>query len=201
MHLFSQAKNGVSAAELQRHLGVTYKCAHRIGHKIRGLTKETHKLKGVVEADETIWGGKRRRQVKMSNKSVIFGAVQRGGKIQAEIIPNLKEESLLHPIRRIVKKGSHLITDEFRQYKNIARQEGYKHSTVHHSVYEYVRGDVYTNTVEGFWSQLKRSLHGTHHSVSKKYLPLYLSEHCFRRNHRKEDLFPLLLSRAIPSPD
>ena len=135
---------------------------------------------------------------KMENKSIVFGSVERGGKVNATIIKDTTEESLRKPILENVAKGSKLLTDELRAYKNIAHIYDYDHDTIQHSAREYVRGDTHTNTIEGFWSQLKRSMDGTYHVVSPKYLSSYLGEFVWRYNHRKADvhMFDLLLGRV-----
>ena len=156
-------------------------------------------LSGEVEADETWIGGKRKMKFKMDNKTIVFGAVQRKGKVSTKIISNTTEQSLLEAVRDNVAKGSKLMTDEYRAYKSIANIEGHDHSTVKHNAREYVRGTTHTNTIEGFWSQLKRSIDGTYHVVSPKYLSSYLSEFSFRYNFgRREDahLFDVLLGRV-----
>ena len=200
IYLFSQSRNGVAAKELERELQVTYKTAWRMAKEIRKLMQdETELLSGEVEADETWIGGRRERKHKMDNKTIVFGAVQRKGKVSTRIIKDTTEQSLLESVRDNVAKGSKLMTDEYRSYKSIANIEGHDHSTVRHSGNEYVRGNTHTNTIEGFWSQLKRSIDGTYHVVSPKYLSSYLSEFSFRYNFgRREDahLFDVLLGRV-----
>jgi len=199
----SQSRNGVSAKELERQVGVTYKTAWRMQKQIRLLMLDDGALlKGEVEADETWIGGKRKRKNYKDNKTIVFGAVERKGKVSTRIIRDTTEQSLLESVRDNVAKGSQLMTDEYRAYKNIAHIEGYKHTTVRHSKNQWRKGNTHTNTIEGFWSQLKRSIDGTYHVVSAKYLPLYLSEFQFRYNYREhasEHLFSFLLSRvALP---
>lgn len=200
IYLFSQSRNGVAAKELERELGVTYKTAWRMAKEIRKLMlDETGLLKGTVEADETWIGGRRKMKQKMENKTIVFGAVERKGKVNTRIIPNTTEQSLLESVRDNVAKGSRLMTDDYRAYKGIAFVEGYDHGSVAHSKRQYVKGDVHTNTIEGFWSQLKRSIDGTYHVVSPKYLSSYLAEFQFRYNYRDHDslhLFDWLLSRV-----
>lgn len=198
--LMSQSRNGVAAKEIERQVGVTYKTAWRMAREIRKMMAEEPALQsGEVEADETWIGGKRNMRHKMENKSIVFGSVQRKGKVHAEIIRDITEESLLHPIRSNIAKGSVLLTDELRAYKNIAHIEGLGHATVKHKEKQYRKGGAYTNTIEGFWSQLKRSLDGTYHVISAKYLPLYLGEFSFRYNYARNPsfhLFDFLLSRV-----
>jgi len=199
--LFSQSRNGVSAKELERALDVTYKCAYRIGHKVRELMKENdNMLFGDVEADETYVGGKKKggKRGRGTSKAVVFGQVQRQGKINASVVPNARAETLLPKFKSNLAKGARLLTDEWHSYKKIADVLDLNHQTIHHSSKQYVKGDVHTNTIEGFWSQMKRSMDGTHHVISPKYLHAYVSEFQWRYNHRKSDehLFDLLLSRV-----
>ena len=156
--LFTQSKNGVSAKELQRHLGVTYKCAWRINHQIRkGFSDKGISLFGTVEADETYVGGKGRNNKRgrgAENKTPVFGLVERKGNVHAEVVPNAKTRTIQPIINERVQKGSTLMTDEYNIYSRVSKN-GYKHENIRHGIKEYVRGQVHTNTIEGFWSQLK----------------------------------------------
>ncbi|OGJ64214.1 hypothetical protein A3C37_04860 [Candidatus Peribacteria bacterium RIFCSPHIGHO2_02_FULL_53_20] len=198
--LMSQSRNGVAAKELERAVGVTYKTAWRMQKQIRLLMQEdVGLLTGEVEADETWIGGKRKRQGYRDNKTIVFGAVQRKGKVSTRIIPNSQEQTLLESVRDNVARGSNLMTDEWKAYKTVAILEDHNHSTVTHSKNQWRHGNTHTNTIEGFWSQLKRSIDGTYHVVSPKYLSSYLSEFQFRYNHGRtsdEHLFSFLLSRV-----
>lgn len=198
--LMSQSRNGVAAKELERQVGVTYKTAWRMQKQIRLLMQEDSGLmQGEIEADETWIGGKRKRKGYRDNKTIVFGAVQRKGRVATHVVKDSTEQSLLMPIRDNIAKGSHLMTDEWRAYKSITNIEGLNHSTVTHSKNQWRHGNTHTNTIEGFWSQLKRSIDGTYHVVSPKYLPLYLSEFQFRYNYANassEHLFSFLLSRV-----
>ncbi|TSD00625.1 MAG: ISSpo3, transposase [Candidatus Peregrinibacteria bacterium Greene1014_49] len=198
--LMSQSRNGVAAKEIERHTGVTYKTAWRMAKEIRKMMDDPPTLQtGEVEADETWIGGRKDPRRKNAKKTIVFGSVQRKGKVQAQVVKDVTEESLLHPIRSNVAKGSLLLTDQLRAYRNIAHIEGYGHETVKHQHKEYRKGNAYTNTIEGFWSQLKRSLDGTYHVISPKYLPLYLGEFAFRYNYARDPsfhLFDFLLSRV-----
>jgi transposase-like protein len=188
IYLFSVSKNGVSAKELQRHIGVTYKCAHRMCAQIRKLMAgdDTSQLQGDVEIDETYIGGRRRMCNKMSNKSVVFGMVERNGKVIAKKVISSGSRALLPEIDKSIMKGATIHSDEWPVYGILAKR-GYAHTTVTHRTLEYVRGASYTNTIEGFWSQLKRSIDGTFHCVSPKYLQQYVDEFSFRYNFRKEN--------------
>jgi len=201
--LMSQSRNGVAAKELERQCAVTYKTAWRMAHQIRKLMQEDPGLLwGQVEADETAVGGRRhgKRGRGAAGKTLVFGTVQRSGKLLASVVPNAKAKTLLPHIQDNVAKGTHLITDTFWSYKRITSILKMSHSTVNHGDGEYAKADgTHTNTIEGFWSQLKRSIDGTHHVVSPKYLPLYVSEFQFRYNHGRDPsvhLFDFLLSRV-----
>lgn len=194
IYLFSVSKNGVAATEIQRHLGVTYKTAWRMGHQIRKLMRSDDRiLEGIVEVDETYIGGRHRKFLKYKKKFPVFGAVERGGSIRATHVKSTGVRVLLPEIYRTVKPDTQIYSDEWGAYKKLSRY-GYRHDTVVHSKYEWARENVHTNTIEGFWGQLKRSLHGTHHSVSKKWLQSYVDEFVFRYNHRNEPTFHKLLS-------
>lgn len=196
--LLGQSKNGVAAKEIQRHLGVTYKCAWRIAKQIRRLMKpDTEPLAGHVEADETYVGGKRpgKRGRGAEGKTPVFGVVERGGKIMAKIVPNCKAISLLPVLLEVVEPGSMVSTDESGSYNKV-ESLGFIHGKVRHSAGEYANGTVHTNTIEGFWSQFKRSVNGTYHAVSRKHLQTYLDEFVFRYGRSGEPVPPLLFARA-----
>jgi hypothetical protein len=191
-YLFSVSKNGVAATEIQRHLGITYKTAWRMGHKVRHLMRsDNFILDGHVEVDETYIGGRHRRYQDYSKKHAVFGAVERGGRIRAKYVKSTGSRVLLPEIYQSVRPGSHIYSDEWRAYKKLPHY-GYGHSTVEHGAREWGRGEVYTNTIEGFWGQMKRSLHGTHHSVSKKWLQSYVDEFVFKYNNRTGVFFRLM---------
>lgn len=196
---FSTSKNGVSAKKIERDLGVTYKTAWRMCKQVRLLMESDNDPLGgsgdVVEVDETYIGGRRKLAHKFDNKSIVFGAVERDGRALAVKVRTAGARVLLPLIEGNVVQGTHIHSDELRAYKTLGRR-GYSHTTVNHSKLEYVRGNSYTNTIEGFWSQLKRSIDGTHHAVSPKYLQSYVDEFTFRYNHRLQPIFPVLLERA-----
>ena len=197
IYLFSVSKNGVSAKELERHLGVTYKTAWRMCKQIRKLMEDENKdkLDGDVEVDETYIGGKRRMSNKFSNKSVVFGAVERNGRVMSVKVKTAGARVLLPIIESEINTTANVHSDEWPSYKTLNRR-GYTHTTVNHSKLEYVRGSAHTNTIEGFWSQLKRSIDGTYHAVSPKYLQSYVDEFVFRYNLRSVPIAPILLERA-----
>jgi transposase len=194
--LFSVAKNGVSAKEIERHLGVTYKTAWRMAKQVRLLMLESRSpLSGVVETDETYIGGRQRGGKGVRDKEVVFGLVERDGNVKAEHVRSAGARVLLPRIRDGVQIGTTIYSDQAQVYKTLHRI-GYFHDSVNHSIGEYGRGIVHTNTIEGFWSQLKRSIDGTYHCVSAKYLQLYLNEFVYRYNHRQNPVFPVLIQAA-----
>jgi transposase len=197
IYLFSVAKNGVSAKEVERHLGVTYKCAWRIAKQVRELmNQETGSLTGVVETDETYIGGRQRgRDITVQDKEIVFGMVERDGKVKARHIRSAGARVLLPRIRESIAVGTTVYSDQAQVYKTLKRL-GYLHASVNHSRGEYGRGLVHTNTIEGFWGQLKRSIDGTYHCVSPKYLQSYVNEFVYRYNHRKQPVFPVLIASA-----
>ena len=199
MYLFTTTRHGVSAKELQRQLGVTYKTAWRMGHEIRkymGKVDGNDSLSGHVEIDESYFGGKQKgTQFRGGHgKTIVFGMAERGGNAMTKVVPNTKVRTLLPHIRENVKPGSVVSTDEHTSYAQLGFF-GYWHESVNHAAGEYVRGPFHTNTLEGMWSMLKRSIRGTHIHVSAKHLSKNLAEFEFRWNLRKTPLqmFPRLL--------
>jgi len=197
IYLFSVAKNGVSAKEVERHLGVTYKCAWRIAKQVRELMQDSRIiLSGTVEADETYIGGvKRGKDITFQDKAVVFGMIERQGKVKATHVSSAGARILLPKLRESIAVGTNVFSDQARVYSTLKRL-GYLHDSVNHSLGEYGRGSVHTNTIEGFWGQLKRSIDGTYHCVSPKYLQLYLNEFVYRYNHRQAPVFPVLIASA-----
>ena len=203
--LFANSKNGVSGKELQRQLGVTYKTAWRMAKQIRLLFKKTGpKLSNTVEMDETYVGGRRKGRAQgktgrgADGKSVVFGIVERKGQVLAKVVPNIAKTTIYPIIQDTVEKGSKLMTDTYRIYHQVSKMD-YGHEKIRHGEKEYVRGNVHTNTIEGFWSQLKRSIDGTYHSVSPKYLQSYVDEFSYRYNLRHAEpssFFPSMLSEV-----
>jgi hypothetical protein len=197
IYLFSVSKNGVSSMELERQLGVCHETAWRIGNKIRSSMRQgTDFLSGIVEADEAYIGGRRRSSNRFSNKTPLLGAVQRGGEVRVLAINDSPtKRDVCEFVGSNILVGSVLHTDESPLYKRIGRI--YDHHSVKHSKFEFVKNESdYTNTIEGFWGLFKPYLDGTHRSVSKKHLQLYVNEAVWKYNHRHEQLYPLLLEGA-----
>ena len=199
IYLFSVSKNGVSAKELQRHLGVTYKTAHRMARQIRLLMQQdTDMLTGVIEADETYIGGTRKKYQQIhsqyDNKTAVVGIVEKNGRAKAFTTKHPDATVTIPYLKANIAEGSTLHTDESGIYSRVKRD--FTHELINHSKYEYVRAGVTTNTIEGFWGQLKRSLDGTYHSVSPKYLQSYVNEFVFRYNLRGVVVYPVLLELA-----
>lgn len=195
IYLFSVSKNGVSAKELERHLGVTYKTAHRMARQIRSLMEQDNdKLDGIVEADETYIGGKTIRKYTHTNKSAILGATEKYGRAKAKVVDSASATTAIPFLRSVASHDSVIHTDESRIYSRLKNE--FEHKTVNHSQQEYVRNGVHTNSIEGFWGQLKRSIDGTYHCVSPKYLQTYVNEFVYRYNYRDVAVYPLLLEQA-----
>lgn len=200
IYLMTQSKKGVSALQIHRQIGSgNYETAWYMCHRIRAAMKDEAfpKLMGEVEIDETIVGGKesnkhaskRLHKNWMQGKMNVIGAISRKGNVVCKMINEADKYTLNKFVQETVSTDVALVaTDENAGYANI--HKFFPHETVHHGKKEYVRGKVYTNTIEGFWSLLKRGIVGTYHQVSKDYLPLYLAEFQFRYNHRKNpDMF------------
>jgi transposase-like protein len=190
--LMTASKKGISALQLMRLTGVSYKSALFLAHRVRFAMKpatEQPKLTGVVECDETYVGGKPRhdrdKRAKWSSKTPVLAALQRGGDVRVAVVPNVTSKNVGDHMRKNIDGSAHIVTDEHAIYPGIAGFYFDNHSTVNHSAGEYTRGDVTTNTVEGFFSILKRGLNGVYHAVSKEHLHRYLSEFEFRYNARK----------------
>lgn len=205
MYLMTSTRNGVSAKEIERHLGVTYKCAWRMAHQLRIMLAGNSDplLSGKVQVDEAFMGGhysgKRGRGAK--NKTIVLGMVEEGGRIVAKVIPALGNATMLPVIKETIAPGSHVTTDEFLVYRNILKF-GMTHDVVKHRLREFVnKSGNHTNTIEGFWSILKRSISSTHVWVSGKHLPKYIDEFEFRYNNRHSviPMFELALEGLRPS--
>ena len=194
VYLMIESKKGISANQLKRTLGVSYKTAWYLCHRIRAamVDESGELLRGIVEADETYVGGKLRgfsdnreaARHRRDNKTVVLGAVERGGKVRLRVAPDATSESVKGFLKDVVADDAEAIyTDSHRSYRGIA-DENTKHEWVDHSADEWVRGQVHTNTVESVWSLFDRSVIGAYHKLSVKHLPAYLDEAAFRWNNR-----------------
>lgn len=189
IYRMSSTRCGISAKQIQRETGVTYKTAWRMFKQIRSLLGEnTTPLTGEVEIDETYVGGTRhgKRGRGAEGKAKVLGAVQRNGKVVAKVVPDVRRHTLVPFMANKVDRNAILYTDEFPTYDHMARI-GYTHLRINHHDKEYVRGNVHTNSIEGFWSLIKRGIGGVYHSVSPDYLQSYINEYSFRYNHRKDE--------------
>jgi transposase len=209
MYLMASTRCGISAKQIQRETGVTYKTAWRMFRQIRSLLSESDmQLEGeAVEVDEAYFGGKRKsgggRRLRTDKgekyKTVVVGVAERKGRMIAKTVPDSKSATLLDTVREFVLPKSTVFTDEYLCYDRLSRmKEGYTHKRINHSSKVYVMGNVHTNTVEGFWSLVKRGIRGVYHQVSQKYLQSYLNEYTFRYNRRDQGnlIFTSLLKRV-----
>ncbi|HRJ87094.1 MAG TPA: IS1595 family transposase [Pyrinomonadaceae bacterium] len=194
--LIANAKNGISSYELHRAIGITQKSAWFVLHRIRTAMQvgSIEKLSGTVEADETYIGGSaknmhkaKRERFKMKggrrdHKTAVLGMVERKGRVRAKVIKNNRGGTLVPLVRENVAEGSELYTDQWEAYELLASD--YIHEAVNHSI-EYVRGNIHTNSIENFWSLMKRTIRGTYVSVAPEHLQKYVEEQSFRYNERK----------------
>ena len=204
VYLMCESKKGISAHQLRRTLGVAYRTAWYLCHRIREamgndpLTGPT--LVGVVEVDETLVGGKVKGKGRRytGNKVIVAGAIQRGGNVRMERIPDVRKATLHGFISRNVKDEAEAIyTDELKSYIGIADHDT-RHETVNHSAEEWVVGDVHTNGIEGVWSLFKRSIVGAFHKISVKHIDRYLEELEWRFNNRDNPhIFRDTLARIV----
>jgi transposase-like protein len=209
VYLMVESKKGISAKQLQRTLGGSYKTAWYLAHRIRDAMRsvEESPLVGVVEIDETLIGGKAQGKGRgyRENKSVVIGAVQRGGNIRLRVIPNTRKHHIEEFIEGAVENPEAIFTDELKSYVDLTvTHPDTRHETVTHSADEVVRGDVHTNSVEGVWSLFKRSIIGSFHQISVMHLPSYLDEIEWRFINRhnpflfRDTLLVLLHSDPLP---
>jgi transposase-like protein len=197
VYIMGESKKGVSANQLKRMLGVSYKTAWYLCHRIRSAMQDEGAplLRGIVEADETYVGGKTRpgtyktgreaKQHRLDNKTVVLGAVERGGRVRLRMAPDSSSESIKGFLADVVADDAQAIyTDAHRSYRGIA-DHNTRHEWVDHSRNEWVHGQVHTNTVESVWSLFDRSVIGAYHKLSVKHLSAYLDEAAFRWNNRE----------------
>ncbi|HVN95938.1 MAG TPA: IS1595 family transposase [Syntrophorhabdaceae bacterium] len=190
-YLLCSSKKGMSSHQLHRTLGVTYKSAWFMAHRIRFAMRQrpTRLLEGIIEADETYVGGKVRGGGTgrgTDNKTPVFALVERNGKVRSMPVKRVDSVNLKQIIRENVDKSAKIMTDEFGSYNGLGCEFA-SHETVCHSAKEYARGDVHTNTVEGYFSLLKRGIIGVYHHVDSNHLHRYLAEFDMRYNYRHEN--------------
>jgi len=200
IYLMTATRCGISAKQIQRETGVTYKTAWRMFHQIRSLLRDDiEPSTGEFELDETYIGGRKhgKRGRGASGKALVFGIAKRKGEVSASPTNDLRGSTVYPIVKRHVLPTSTVYTDEFKTYDSIKRL-GYKHIRVNHGDEVWVIGNAHTNTIEGFWSLLKRGINGVYHSVSEKWLQNYINEYGFRYNHRKDDkpMFLTVLRRV-----
>jgi transposase-like protein len=190
MYLMGSTRCGISAKQIQRETGVTYKTAWRIFKQVRSLLGEGDMQleDSTVEMDETYMGGKRkgvrgRPPAGDGKKTCVVGAVERKGRVVALVANDATRETLHGIAKERILPESVVFTDELNSYNGLDAQ-GYEHWRINHSAGVYVVGDVHTNTIEGFWSLVKRGISGVYHNVGKQYLQTYLNEYSFRYNRR-----------------
>ena len=205
MYLMSVTKSGISAKQLERELGVTYKTAWRMMMKIRSLMNDEDEdmLQGAVEIDELYLQPEWRFKLKYHGmgqamrSEILFGMVERGGRVRVRHIPNAGSGYIHGNILQHVSKSAKVYTDQAWIYRSLEKK-GYWHRTVNHSLKVYARGSIHTQTIEGFWSQIKRGFRGVYRHVSPKYLQLYANEYAWRYSNRMSEInmFDILLQRS-----
>lgn len=211
IYLQTTTRNGVAAKELERQLSICYKTALRMAHQIKRLmgNERIEKLTGIVEADESYFGMKvvnmtKKQRAKFidenntmkDNKTGVMGFVSRDGKVKTEVM--LGGKTFKERVRDNVSKDAILVTDAHKGYEGLDI-EYFKHETVNHIMGEYKRDEWHTNTIEGFWSQLKRTIKGTHIHCDARYLQIYADEVAFRymNRYKQDQMFEIILSHVV----
>ncbi len=212
IYLMASTRAGISAKQLERELGVTYKTAWRMFHQIRSMMAdhENDNLTGEVEVDETYLQPRPFMKKKLNptrgmgsnysdNSQTIFGMVERGGKAKVRHVKSSGARVLLPEIEQNVTEGSTVYSDEWSSYIKLERM-GYPHLTTNHRRDEFVRGNVHTQNVENLWSNMKRGIRGVYRHVDAKYLQAYANEYAFRYSHRNSaSMFWAILNRVTKS--
>lgn len=195
IYLMAQTRCGISAKQIERETGVTYKTAWRMCKQIRSmLDGNSSPFSGDVEIDETYVGGVRKgtRGRGADNKTPVVGMVERKGEVKAVVVPNVQSKTILPIIQEQVSEGATIHTDDYQIYNKLGAL-GYDHKRIPHSEEIYVIGNVHTNSIEGFWAQVKNAVNGVHHGVAAEYLQHNVNEYAFRYSHRN-DVTPMFLS-------
>jgi transposase-like protein len=223
IHLFLNGKKGISAMQLQREIGVTYKTAWRMLHQIRmamGNAENQEFFNTIVEIDETYVGGKPRKDKdkdddnngkptsskrgRGTNKTPVVGVIDRNNKqVFAKVaMPNIKGQrltakQLINILNTVSKQGNNniVMTDEFKGYDPLSNND-FIHLKVDHTK-AFSDGEIHTNNIESFWATLKRAVYGIYHHISVKHMQKYVDEFCFRYNNRKNNMFDLLLKQSV----
>jgi len=197
IYLMIQSKKGISALQLKRMIGGSYKTSWYMCHRIREMMKELDPqvLNGIVEVDETYVGGKPRKgsgqeskRGRGTKKIPVMAMIERGGASKVEVVLAVDGATLKGNIKKHVDPKSRIVTDEWKGYKGIGKDFQGGHQAVNHGKGEYARGDVHTNTAESFFSLLKRGVYGTFHHVSQKHLFRYATEFSFRWSMAKSKI-------------
>jgi transposase len=201
IRLMASTRVGVSAKQIQRDTGVTYKTAWRMMKQIRKLMTDSGKLSGPVEIDEAHFGGSdsnKPSHLRGKAKTPVLGIVERRGRVIARVLPDTTKESILPIVGEVLPPRTMIYSDESSTLEQVRWMgQSHKHSTVNHSQ-TYVNGYAHTNTIDGFWSLVKRGIHGVYYQVGAAYLQSYLNEYAFRYNRRKvmRPMFRLLAERT-----
>jgi transposase len=207
MYLMTSTRCGISAKQLERELGVHYKTAWRMFNKIRTdlmNDEDEPQLRGKVEIDETSWGGKPRRPIKdkaeraqwRENRTTVLGMIERGGRVRLRVIASRRGEPLSSAVRTHVNPAAFMLTDDWPAYKPLRRE--YAWATINHSAGIYAEGDIHTNSIEGFFGNLKTGMRGAYKHVSDKHLQSYLDEFAWRHNRFRghKSMFHRLVDEA-----
>jgi transposase-like protein len=199
VYLMASTRAGISAKQLERELGVTYKTAWRMFHQIRSMMADDgEEFTGEVEVDETYVGAKanRRSTVKPKSQKPVFGMIQRGGKAKAVVVDKAGA-NLPYIVKDNANIKATIYSDQYMPYRTLWWM-GFKHKTINHGNKEYVRGNVHTQNIENFWSNFKRGLTGVYRHCDPKYLQAYADEYAFRYSHRNDfqPMFWALMNRV-----
>jgi transposase-like protein len=208
IYLMTSTRCGISAKQLERELGTSYRTAWRMMNKIRNelmADDGSEQLSGDVEVDETSWGGRPRNKHKTRSEAALFrerkptilGMVERGGDIRLRVIPSRRGPALSREVRANINPASIIFTDDWQAYKGL-RGEFLEHRVINHSAGVYVLGDTHTNTIEGFFGNMKTGMRGTYKKVSARWLESYCAEYAWRHNqrYRTRSMFSTLVEKA-----